>query len=324
MSATLRKVEELQAEIDSLHEQDQVDSQKLKRSPTIGPSARKLAKPVWTDKIFEEERARMEAERLQRGAARQVKKTRIQELMQHLEKLQQESRRREERESERRRQYEEKGEKARREQEEAERRAAEERLRKEREEASRKAEREKQRQYEEEAARKTEAERLERERAEGARRAEEERLKAEKEESARHAEAERARKEREEAARKAEEERLKNEKAEAAHRADAERARKARERADCEAEVERLREARDEAERLYLRAKSRIDELRKRKEARQSICPHNCYWEKEERRSECACCKRILYTFGYECPDCVMMACAGCMMRLKGKKRRPL
>ncbi|KAF1938612.1 DnaJ-domain-containing protein [Clathrospora elynae] len=44
---------------------------------------------------------------------------------------------------------------------------------------------------------------------------------------------------------------------------------------------------------------------------------HKVWWEQVQGRYDCAHCKRLLYTFGYQCPVCATIACASCMHQLK-------
>ena len=51
----------------------------------------------------------------------------------------------------------------------------------------------------------------------------------------------------------------------------------------------------------------------------QHNCTHQCFWEKEEGQQTCEECFFMQKRFIFRCPGCMMVACASCRRRLRGR-----
>ncbi|EFX05419.1 chaperone protein [Grosmannia clavigera kw1407] len=175
-------------------------------------------------------------------------------------------------------------------------------------------------------------EKARKEKDENDRREREERVRKENAEKARKERIEKARKESEERARREREERLRKERIEKAQKESQGKARREREETDrreaailnSDQWLKKTREAKkaQEAEAARRWETDVLKETRKtngkgKTPHRAAACSHKTWWIKVDGGHLCKHCEELTFRFAYKCPDCLTMACAGCMRSLK-------
>ena len=105
---------------------------------------------------------------------------------------------------------------------------------------------------------------------------------------------------------------------------EAHQARAAKEAREAKEAKERVRQAaaadkrRKEAEE---RAKARRDAFPAESGSTESTCQHDKWWHRLEGRHRCVVCHAVQARFAFQCPDCGMVACAGCRQISKPNTR---